>query len=155
MNNIKYCKKINIKPWDVYYKQNKETWEIEYIEPIKQYWPKFITPIIKFMKVFTEWNIQTIIFKIIWEYYKYIGVLLDCTWYDNVINMAKFRKTINITDPAFSKLKFKLKELNIFKEIEWEFFLNPIIWIKSEKISKELWDLFKKSNKELFWIEVI
>jgi hypothetical protein len=41
--------------------------------------------------------------------------------------MARFRNTIEISDPAYSKLKTKLIEFGIIAEHNKEFYLNPII----------------------------
>lgn len=149
MQSNKYCKKFEAKPWKKYIEIDEITWEAEEVIIRKIYNKRIITHKTKFMMIFTE-GIQTAIYKEIWEYYKYIWVLSDCTWYDNTINLTRFRKVIDISDPAYSRLKKKLIDFWMIAEKEKEYYLNPIIWVRKQEIDLDIWDLFKTKNKELY-----
>lgn len=142
-------------PWEVYYKENL-WWELERFIPEEILSREFFTPIHNknYMKVFTG-DIQTTIYHVVGEYYKYTGVLRDYTDSSNVVNMVKFRKAIDITPAAYSNLKKKLLEFAIIAENEWETYLNPIIGIRNENIKVTTWNLFKEKNKELYNITEI
>lgn len=114
----------------------------------------FITPKAKFMKTFLS-ETQLKVYKVVWEDCKYFAVLWYCMGYDNEINLKKLQKEIWISPANFSRLKKRLIKTWVIEKDDIQYYLNPAIAIKSEKISNKLWDLFAKKNKELYSIELI
>ena len=136
------------------YLVDKETWEIEEINFISK--QEFISIKHKpFMRLFDNKELKQSIYKRLWDYIKYIFLLSDYTDYWNTINFALFQKEYWITDPLLSKIRNRLEENNIIKKESKVWYLNPIIIFKWTDLSIELWDLFKKWNLDLYWINKI
>lgn len=147
MKNYKYSKKIRV--WDnetVYIEWTD--WELRIAE-VKQKWLWNFKSNRHFMKLFLS---QDIIADKVWDDYKYIAYISSVLWFDNAINITRFRAKIAISNQAFYALKKRLVEKWVMKQIWKEYFLNPFIWVKSETISYELSQEFKEINANLYWI---
>ena len=141
----------SIWPTDEIYKYNTITWEYERLEVIRNEQSIRIKPNKIFMKTFLWWN-QIQIYHKVWEDCKYLWVLWDCMWYENDLNIKKFKESINISDSNFSRLKKRLIDNGDIANNEWQYFLNPCIAVKRDTIDSSLWTLFKEKNATLYSI---
>lgn len=147
MQNYKYSK--NIRVWE-----NEKVY-IEWIDwelreaKVKQKWLSNFKSNRHFMKLFLS---QDIVADKVWDDYKYIAYISSVLWFDNAINITRFREKISISNQAFYALKKRLIEKWVIKQIWKEFFLNPFIWVKAETISYDLSQEFKEINSKLYWI---
>jgi hypothetical protein len=147
MQNYKYSK--NIRVWEnekVYIEW--VDWELREAE-VKQKWLSNFKSNRHFMKLFLS---QDIVADKVWDDYKYIAYISSVLWFDNAINITRFREKIAISNQAFYALKKRLIEKWVMKQIWKEFFLNPFIWVKAETISYDLSQEFKEINSKLYWI---
>jgi hypothetical protein len=147
MKNYKYSK--NIRVWEnekVYIEWID--WELREAE-VKQKWLSNFKSNRHFMKLFLS---QDIVADKVWDDYKYIAYISSVLWFDNAINITRFREKIAISNQAFYALKKRLIEKWVMKQIWKEFFLNPFIWVKAETISYDLSQEFKEINSKLYWI---
>ena len=101
------------------------------------------------MKLFLS---QDIVADKVWDDYKYIAYISSVLWYENEINITRFRDRIDISNQAFYALKKRLIDKGVIKQIWKEFYLNPFIWVKSETISYNLSQEFKEINNKVYWI---
>lgn len=147
MKNYKYIKKIEVWKSETVYIQWLD-WELREPEIIKQWLWNFKSKR-RFMKLFLS---QDIVADKVWDDYKYIAYISSVLWYENEINIIRFREKIWISNQAFYSLKKRLIEKWVIKQIWKEFFLNPFIWVKAETISYNLSQEFKEVNKKLYWI---
>lgn len=147
MGKWKYSKSIEV--WD------NETVYIEWEDgelrkaEVKKKWLWHFKSKRHFMKLFLS---QDIVADKVWDDYKYIAYISSVLWYDNEINIIRFREKINISNQAFYALKKRLIEKWVIKEIWKEYYLNPLIWVKSETISYDLSQEFKEVNSKLYSI---
>lgn len=147
MENHKYSK--NIRVWDnekVYVEW--EDWELRLTE-VKQKWIWNFKSKRHFMKLFLS---QDIVADVVWDDYKYIAYISSVLWFDNAINIVRFREKIAISNQAFYSLKKRLIEKWVMKQIWKEFYLNPFIWVKAETIAYNLSQEFKEINSSLYKI---
>lgn len=147
MQNRKYIKSIQ-----VWYNERVyiewEDWELtETI--VKSKWLWNFKSYRRFMKLFLS---QDIVADKVWDDYKYIAYISSVLWFENEINMIRFREKIALSNQAFYALKKRLIEKWVIKQIWKEFYLNPFIWVKSETISYNLSQEFKEINHNLYWI---
>lgn len=147
MENRKYIKSIKVSDNEKVYIE-WEDWELR-LTTVSSKWLWNFKSKRHFMKLFLS---QDIIADKVWDDYKYIAYISSVLWYDNEINMIRFREKIGISNQAFYALKKRLIEKWVIKEIWKEFFLNPFIWVKSETISYNLSQEFKEINVKLYWI---
>lgn len=122
---------------------------IEWFWRIKKSFNKFILPTRKYIILGKS---QDIVADKVWDDYKYIAYISSVLWFDNVINITRFRDKIAISNQAFYALKKRLIDKWVIKQIWKEFFLNPFIWVKAETISYNLSQEFKEINATLYWI---
>lgn len=138
------------------YLVNKETWEVEEI--------KFVISKINiknrtFMKLLDNKDIKIMLYKWVWDmkgigdYIKYLLLLADYVWYDNSISFNHFQKDYWISDVLMSKIRNRLKEYNIIVKDDKIYYMNPIFLVRGQTVEKELFELFRKKNQELYWIE--
>lgn len=151
-NKIKSKVFWDIWPTDEVYKYDPITWEYTRLIVERKIINNRFKPNKIFMKTFLWWN-QIKIYSVAWEDCKYFWVLWDCMWYDNELNIQKFKSIIWITESNFSKLKKRLYDNWVIAEINKQYFMNPIIAIKSDTIQSELWNLFEEKNHILYWID--
>jgi len=147
MENRKYIKSIKVSDNEKVYIE-WEDWEL-LLTAVSSKWLWNFKSKRHFMKLFLS---QDIIADKVWDDYKYIAYISSVLWYDNEINIIRFRDKIWISNQAFYALKKRLIEKWVIKEIWKEFFLNPFIWVKSETISYNLSQEFKEINAKLYWI---
>jgi hypothetical protein len=134
---------------DEVYKLDTITWEYTKMQVERKVVRERITPIKRFMKTFLSWN-QIAIYNTVWEDCKYLWVLWDCMGYDNEINFKKFKQEIWMSSASFSRLRKRMIEKWIIATDWVQFYLNPIIAIKSEAIPVSLVDLFAMKNHTLY-----
>lgn len=147
MENRKYIKSIKV--WD--YENVYVEWEdgeLRKVE-VQKKWLWHFKSKRHFMKLFLS---QDIVADKVWDDYKYIAYISSVLWFDNEINMIRFREKINISNQAFYALKKRLIEKWVIKEIGKEYYLNPLIWVKSETISYDLSQEFREINARLYSI---
>lgn len=147
MKNYKYSKKIRVWDYETVYIEWID-WELR-VEEIKEKWLWNFKSKRHFMKLFLS---QDIVADKVWDDYKYIAYISSVLWFDNVINITRFRDKIAISNQAFYALKKRLIDKWVIKQIWKEFFLNPFIWVKAETISYNLSQEFKEINATLYWI---
>lgn len=147
MQNYKYSKRIRVWENEKVYIEWLD-WELRLSE-VNQKWLWNFKSNRHFMKLFLS---QDIVADKVWDDYKYIAYISSVLWFDNAINIIRFREKINISNQAFYALKKRLIEKWVIKQIWKEFFLNPFIWVKAETISYDLSQEFKKINSKLYWI---
>lgn len=147
MKNYKYSKKIRVWDYETVYIEWID-WELR-VEEIKEKWLWNFKSKRHFMKLFLS---QDIVADKVWDDYKYIAYISSVLWFDNVINITRFRDKIAISNQAFYALKKRLIDKWVIKQIWKEFFLNPFIWVKAETISYNLSQEFKEINAKFYWI---
>ncbi len=147
MQNYKYSKRIRVWENEKVYIEWSD-WELRLSE-VNQKWLWNFKSNRHFMKLFLS---QDIVADKVWDDYKYIAYISSVLWFDNAINIIRFREKINISNQAFYALKKRLIEKWVMKQIWKEFFLNPFIWVKAETISYDLSKEFKDINSKLYWI---
>ncbi len=147
MKNYKYSKKIRVWDYETVYIEWID-WELR-VEEIKEKWLWNFKSKRHFMKLFLS---QDIVADKVWDDYKYIAYISSVLWFDNVINITRFRDKIAISNQAFYALKKRLIDKWVIKQIWKEFYLNPFIWVKAETISYNLSQEFKEINATLYWI---
>lgn len=147
MKNYKYSKKIRVWDYETVYIEWID-WELR-VEEIKEKWLWNFKSKRHFMKLFLS---QDIVADKVWDDYKYIAYISSVLWFDNVINITRFREKIAISNQAFYALKKRLIDKWVIKQIWKEFYLNPFIWVKAETISYNLSQEFKEINANLYWI---
>lgn len=136
------------------YLVDKETWEIEEINIISK--KEFISIKTKpFMRIFDNKQLKQEVYKILWDYTKYILLLTDYIDYWNIINFALFQKDYWVNDVLLSRIRKRLIEVNIIVKDSKIWYLNPVIAFKWTEINIELWNLFKDKNLKLYWIKTI
>lgn len=147
MQNYKYSKRIRVWENEKVYIEWSD-WELRLWE-VNQKWLWNFKSNRHFMKLFLS---QDIVADKVWDDYKYIAYISSVLWFDNAINIIRFREKIDISNQAFYALKKRLIEKWVMKQIWKEFFLNPFIWVKAETISYDLSKEFKDINSKLYWI---
>lgn len=147
MQNYKYSKRIRVWENEKVYIEWSD-WELRLSE-VNQKWLWNFKSNRHFMKLFLS---QDIVADKVWDDYKYIAYISSVLWFDNAINIIRFREKIDISNQAFYALKKRLIEKWVMKQIWKEFFLNPFIWVKAETISYDLSKEFKDINSKLYWI---
>lgn len=147
MQNYKYSKTIKVWVNEKIYIEWSD-WELRLTE-IQQKWLWNFKSKRHFMKLFLS---QDIVADKVWDDYKYIAYISSVLWYENEINITRFRDRIDISNQAFYALKKRLIDKWVIKQIWKEFYLNPFIWVKSETISYNLSQEFKEINNKVYWI---
>lgn len=96
---------------------------------------------IKYMKRTIEW--QKIILDRLWvTYIWYMDLLLNSMDYDNKIDFSELRR-IWVKEWMIKVARKKFIENDIIKKSWKNFYINPIIAIKWDKINPDLLELFK------------
>jgi hypothetical protein len=78
---------------------------------------------------------------------------LDYLDWDNIVNFRLLCNDYWYSASKISKAKAGLKEKWLIKEVNWLFFLNPIVWIKTKEINQDLIDLFQEEFIK-YWIDI-
>ncbi len=98
------------------------------------------------------------IIKTIWAtYYWYLSFLINKLHTDNSISY----ELLWLNKSWLNKLKAALKKEWIVKFWKfgnmrtWKYFLNPLFSSYSWTVDRELYDMFKEDNKNLFWINLL
>lgn len=150
-------KKINNIKQDLEKYVNLETWEYLDIlteETEEDYIKKFIKINYKFAMINKEINNKFIIDKIWITYYWYLCYLITNLKTDNTINY----NLLELNNAWLNKLKWVFKKNWIvkFHKLIWDkkskYYLNPYISSYDRLVRLELVDLFKKENKDIYWI---
>ena len=79
--------------------------------------------------------------------------LLDYIDNDNIINFKLLAVDYWYSPSKISKARWLLEDKWLVKKCNWIYYLNPIVWIKTQEISQELIDLFKDTF-ERYWVEI-
>jgi hypothetical protein len=129
------------------------TWEI--IEDIKSSKYKLTLSNNKqFMKKWTDRKLNIAIKKDLSLLEKEILFdILDYIDWDNIINFKLLALDYWYSASKMSKAKSGLRDKGLIKEVNWLFFLNPIVWIKTKEISQDLIDLFMEEFNK-YWINI-
>lgn len=135
---------------------NNDTWECRDIN-IARYKPKIVTiKRIHHMKYYDSYDIKKKVYELTWDYAKYVYLLADFVDWRNCINMYHFQEVYWIQDSIMTKIR---KRLSCDENWDWpwviakhnkQWFMNPCIANKWDKIEMEIVDLFKAKNKELY-----
>jgi len=78
---------------------------------------------------------------------------LDYIDWDNIINFRLLSNDYGYSASKISKAKAWLKWKGLIKEVNWLFYLSPIVWIKTKEINQDLIDLFQDEFKK-YWIDI-
>lgn len=104
------------------------------------------------MKVWDSYITKLVVYKKLWDYAKYVYFLSDFINYRWQIDFKEFQKIYGISDSLLSRVKKRLKEWAIIKQILWVWFMNPAIISKWDRIEADIFEKFKKENSKLFSI---
>lgn len=162
--NMKNINKVNkyidnnivnlIDNWEIWF-YNKLTWEI--IE-----WPVIKTTKYKyklsnkkeFMKKWTDRDLNVAIKKQLTLLEKELLFdILDYIDSNNAINFKSLANDYWYTPSKMSKVKSWLSAKLLIKKKRGEYFLNPLIWIKTNEIKQDLIHLFQDSFDK-YWVEI-
>lgn len=126
--------------WDV------ETWLASEFE-IAKYSKDFFTINRVFMKLFQD--LPKDFKKKIWNDWIYVVDILLIMHYDNSFSEPKFRKNIEVVDRVYYKVKRRLIDKWVIKKADdGDWYINPIIAGRSDKMKTDLVELFKEENSE-------
>jgi coenzyme F420-reducing hydrogenase beta subunit len=75
---------------------------------------------------------------------------MECTDFDNSIKMERFKSTISLSENAYYALRKKLVDNAVIAEKDKEWYINPIIMMKSDKVLTDVWLLFKDKSKKIY-----
>ena len=104
------------------------------------------------MKVWDSYITKLVVYKKLWDYAKYVYFLSDFINYRWQIDFKEFQKIYGISDSLLSRVKKRLKEWAIIKQILWVWFMNPAIISKWDRIEADIFEEKKKENSKLFSI---
>lgn len=104
------------------------------------------------MKVWDSYITKLVVYEKLWDYAKYVYFLSDFINYRWQIDFKEFQKIYGISDSLLSRIKKRLKEWVIIKQILWVWFMNPAIISKWDRIEADIFEEFKKENSKLFSI---
>ena len=160
MNNFNKVKKTipkyledKIIRWDIIL-TDYITWEIEDLVVKTSKYKLKLSNNKQFMKKWTDRKLNIAIKKDLSLLEKEILFdSLDYIDWDNIINFKLLALDYSYPPSKISKAKFGLKEKGLIKEVNWLFFLNPIVWIKTKEINQDLIELFQEEFKK-YWIDI-
>jgi hypothetical protein len=153
MKKIKQIKSYlnNLHEWQTLTDNN--TWEVIVIkENVTNVGTYFKPKRSNFMKVWQEPKELIKVKSYLWWFFQYLP-FLSCycdNW--NRINFKDFREDLPINMNSFCSMKKRMSEYWIINKYKWQWYLNPIIAVKSENIKTELWIMFKDKNEKFYWV---
>jgi hypothetical protein len=153
MAKNRFTKSFIPEPWKKYWVQDWDG-ELKEVDIKKSQIKQFIDiKTNRFMKSYFLWDEEDKrIIALNWDLFKYFYILGKFSDEDNCINMEKFRAFQNVSWPYYSRLKKILVDRGIITRKNKLYYLNPIFCMKRDKMSLELWEMFKEKNAQLYWI---
>lgn len=149
-------KKIIVNPEEEVYAVNKNTWEARKMD-ISDKKPNYISiKRIHHMKYYDSYELKKKVYELTGDYAKYVYLLADFVDWRNCINMYHFQEVYEIQDSIMTKIR---QRLSCDDKWDWpwiiakhnkQWFMNPAIANKWDKIETEIMELFKSKNKELY-----
>ena len=104
------------------------------------------------MKIWDSYITKLKVYETLWDYAKYVYFLSDFIDYRSQIDFKIFKSIYWLSDSLLSRVKTRLKEWWIIKQIKWVWYMNPAIISKWDRIETEIAEEFKQDNSKLFWI---
>lgn len=104
------------------------------------------------MKVWDSYITKLVVYEKLWDYAKYVYFLSDFINYRWQIDFKEFQRVYVLSDSLLSRVKKRLKDWAIIKQIESVWFMNPAILSKWDRIESDIFEAFKNDNSKLFWI---
>jgi len=162
MNNIKvkFKKELTeeiqekiIKEW-FYYDSN---WELIKIETeLKSYNYNISIKQTKYMKLWDDVNLKIKIQDKLWWYLNHKEIILSFIDEENKVDFRKYNDFMRKKwwlNPNLTKIKNKFIKEWLIKKYEWNYYLNPILWIKEKEISQFLIQLFENEIRT-YWVNI-
>ena len=104
------------------------------------------------MKVWDSYITKLVVYEKLWDYAKYVYFLSDFINYRWQIDFKEFQRVYVLSDSLLSRVKKRLTDWAIIKQIESVWFMNPAILSKWDRIESDIFEAFKNDNSKLFWI---
>ena len=104
------------------------------------------------MKLWDSYITKLVVYDTLWDYAKYVYFLSDFINYRGQIDFKEFARIYSVGDSLLSRIKKRLKDWAIIKQIEWVWYMNPAIISKGDRVETEIFEAFRIDNSKLYWI---
>ena len=105
----------------------------------------------KYMKLWDDLELKLKIHKRLWNNFRHKDILWSFTDENNMIDFYKFNKFMTKKGWQSSNLtaiKNRFIKMWFIKEEDWEYYFNPVLWIKTTTINQDLIRLFEEEIKD-------